>query len=64
MGQRYGDKLLWNPIANYIELLRGTFIHPDPPGELKLEYTAWVTMSLLALGLLLERYIRPKQEAV
>lgn len=56
------DILLWNPLLNYIELIRGSFASPLVYPLLRLEYTFTLTICSLALGLLLERYVRFKQE--
>ena len=59
---KYSDFIMWNPVTNIIELMRGGFIHPAPASYIKTVYLLWVTLSVLAVGLLLERYIRPKHE--
>ena len=60
LGGRLGDGLMWNPVLNFIELVRGAFIHPTPADNLKITLIVCITPALLALGLLLERYVRPR----
>lgn len=63
MAAVYGDAIMWIPVANFIELLRGVFISPYPPHSVKVAYVISLTVVLLVLGLLLERHVRPLQEA-
>lgn len=62
MSARFGNWVMWNPIANFIELLRSSMLYREPAGHIKVEFIIWVTMAMLALGLLLERFVRAKQE--
>lgn len=59
---RFGDIVMWLPTANYIELLRGVFISPAPAEAASITYVGGLTLIFLALGLLLERHVRPLQE--
>jgi capsular polysaccharide transport system permease protein len=61
---RFCNAVMWNPITNYIETLRSAFQHISVNSMIKTEYVAWVSLSVLFLGMLLERYVRRKQEAV
>ena len=60
MTKRYGDIALWNPLMNFMELLRGAFISWTPSESIKLTYITCLTCVLLPLGLLLERHTRVK----
>ncbi len=60
MAGRFGEGLMWNPVLNFIELARGTFMYPTPPDTIKVPFIVCLTATLLALGLLLERYVRPR----
>ena len=60
LSQRVGDWVMWNPLANYIELLRGSFLYTTPSEFIKMEFMISVTVLALGLGLLLERYTRKK----
>lgn len=59
----YGDAIMWLPTANYIELLRASFVGTAIPDLIKVEYTIFITAALLVLGLLLERHVRSVQES-
>jgi capsular polysaccharide transport system permease protein len=61
---RFGNAVMWNPVTNYIEMLRSAFQHTSMNPIIKTEYVVWMTLSLLFLGLLLERYVRRKREEV
>jgi capsular polysaccharide transport system permease protein len=58
---RYAEILWWNPILNFIELLRGSFISTHVQGEIKISYIFVITFVFLVLGLLLERTSRALQ---
>ncbi len=58
--QRFGNAVLWNPLMNFIELLRGSFVYMTPSSNLKIGYIAVFGCVLLLLGLLLERSTRLK----
>lgn len=60
MTQRFGNVVLWNPLANFIELMRGCFVYMTPSSNLKTGYITVFTCVLLLLGLLLERHTRLK----
>lgn len=62
MTARFGDAIMWLPTANYIELLRAAFVGTGVPDAVSIEYLVGITVIPLALGLLLERHVRPKQE--
>ena len=57
-----GELLMWNPLANFIELIRGAFLFQHPEDHIKIGYITVLTFVFLALGLLLERHARPRQE--
>ncbi|MDR1660042.1 MAG: ABC transporter permease [Desulfovibrio sp.] len=61
---RFSSAIMWNPLTNYIETLRSAFQHISVNPIIKTEYVAWVSLSVLSLGLLLERYVRGKQETI
>jgi capsular polysaccharide transport system permease protein len=61
---RFSNVIMWNPLTNYIEALRGAFQSTSMPFTIKTDYVAAVTFSVLFLGMLLERYVRRKQEEV
>ena len=63
MSATYGDAIMWIPTANFIEMLRGVFLSRSLNSMVKLEYIVCLTAGCLVLGLLLERYVRPRQEA-
>lgn len=60
LGVRLGGGAMWNPVLNFIELARGTFMYYGPADNIKITFIACLTVALLALGLLLERYVRPR----
>ena len=60
MSRIVGDWITWNPLACYIELLRGAFLSPVPVETAKVGYIVPITLAALALGLILERYTRKK----
>ncbi|SHN72032.1 ABC transporter permease [Desulfovibrio litoralis] len=55
-----GNVLLWNPMATFIEILRGSFLHYSPNPSLNFKTHALISIGILFLGLLLERYTRKK----
>ena len=57
----FGDIIYLNPMVNFIELARGSFVTRTPGDEIKITYIIVLTVCLLAVGLLLERHVRPKQ---
>jgi len=59
-----GDYFMWNPITNFIELLRSTFITSHIPGFIKLDYIVILTVVLLCLGMLIERHVRKITEQI
>lgn len=60
MARVMGDWIMWNPLASYIELLRGSFLHFEPSDAVKMDYLVSVTVCFFCIGLLLERYTRRK----
>lgn len=60
MPASFREALLWNPILNYVELARSAFMGSGAPDYLHVNYTIAFTFFFLAVGLLLERYIRPR----
>ena len=52
------ERIMWIPMANYIELARNAFISPVIRPEIKLFYVGSLTFVLFAVALLLERYTR------
>ncbi len=60
MSRLAGDWIMWNPLANFIELFRCAFTSPMPSEYVKVDFLIIVTPVFLALGLLLERYTRKK----
>ena len=60
---RYASLVYWNPLLNIIEACRGAFVVRTPYPEIKIIYVLSFTFILLAMGLLLERYVRAKQIA-
>jgi capsular polysaccharide transport system permease protein len=64
MSERFGSFLLWNPVMNYIEAARSSFMHTKVHSIVKTDYVAAVTMSVFAFGLLLERYVRGRRESI
>lgn len=55
---RFSDVLLLNPIMNYIELMRGSFITHSPLLEINQSAFYFLAFFMLGLGLLLERRMR------
>lgn len=60
MTQRYGSAILWNPLMNFIELIRGSFVYMTPSDNLKISYIITFSCVALLFGLLLERHTRLK----
>ncbi len=60
MAPGFGNILMWNPVLNFIELARGTFLYHTPSSDIKILFIACLTVSLMAFGLLLERYTRSR----
>lgn len=60
---RFNDLIYWNPLLNFIEACRGAYVTRIPSAELKLAYIISLTFLFLAAGLLLERYVRPRQRS-
>jgi ABC-type polysaccharide/polyol phosphate export systems, permease component len=58
---RFSSYIYWNPLVNYIEACRAAFCVRTPFPEIKMTYITCLTFILLALGLLVERYVRTKQ---
>ena len=54
--------LSYNPILQLVELMRCALSFSYPRDGLSLTYVSVITLSVLALGLLLERYVRPRRE--
>lgn len=61
LGTHYSRFLYMNPITNFIEILRHSFVYPDIAPVINLTMLVCLTFSLLAAGLLLERHSRLKQ---
>jgi capsular polysaccharide transport system permease protein len=61
---KYSGILLWNPVMNYIEAARSAFMHTKVHSIVKTDYTTAVTVSVFAVGLLLERHVRGRTESV
>lgn len=59
-GGEYSWFFAWNPLTNFIELLRGSFVFNTPMHSVKIEYIFYLTIFTLGAGLLLERFVRPK----
>ena len=57
---RVGDALLLNPVLNFIELMRGSFIAYSPSLELRQGVFYFLAFVMLALGILLERRMRSR----
>lgn len=53
--------LSYNPILNLIELMRSSFGTGYDTTNMSLSYVAVFTLVLLSVGLLLERYVRPRR---
>lgn len=64
VGGELGRILMWNPVSNIIELMRGAFIYTTPSPLIKVNYVICLTIGILTIGLLLERFVRSKQELV
>ena len=58
MTRRFGDAVLWNPLMNFIELMRGSFVYVTPDSSMKISYIIVFSCVVLLLGLLLERHTR------
>ena len=58
--KRYGDIALWNPLMNFIELMRGCFAYTTPGSYVKISYIIVFSCVVLLFGLLLERHTRLK----
>jgi capsular polysaccharide transport system permease protein len=61
---KYSGILLWNPVMNYIEAARSAFTHTEVHSIVKTDYVAAVTVSVFAIGLLLERHVRGRTESI
>ena len=59
---RFASLIFWNPLVNYIEACRGAFCVRTPFPEIKMAYITCLAFIFLALGLLVERYVRAKQD--
>ncbi len=55
---RFSDAILWNPLVNFIELLRGSFVYMSPDPRTKIVYIIVFSCIALLVGLLLERHTR------
>jgi len=64
MAYGYRELLLWHPLVNYIELLRGAFVYMSPSSEIRIVYLLCIGAIALALGLLLERHARLRWAAM
>lgn len=60
---RFSDILFWNPLVSFIEIARGAYVTRSPSPDVKILYITCLTCAFLAVGLLLERYVRPKQQS-
>lgn len=60
---KYASLIYWNPLVSFIEGCRSAFVVRTPFPEVKTTYIVCVSLILLGLGLLLERYVRFKQSA-
>ncbi|MDL2267358.1 ABC transporter permease [Desulfovibrio sp. OttesenSCG-928-G15] len=63
-GAEYRVFFDWNPLTNYFELLRGAFVFSAPMDSVKIDFIFFVTIYALGVGLLLERYVRPKHSSM
>jgi capsular polysaccharide transport system permease protein len=54
------EVLQWNPILNYIELLRSCFMYPEFPLQPDMGFFFPLALTTLALGLFLERTFRAR----
>ena len=59
-----GDIFMWNPLVNFIELLRSTFMGTKIPDSIKIGYIVALTIVFLCLGMLLERHVRKVTEQI
>jgi capsular polysaccharide transport system permease protein len=60
MTKHFGDAVLWNPLVNFIELMRGTFVYMTPGSNIKILYITAFSCLAMLFGLLLERHTRLK----
>jgi len=58
MTVRFGDAILWNPLVNFIELMRGSFVYMAPDSSIKIAYIVIFSCMVFFFGLLLERPTR------
>ncbi|MDR2799815.1 MAG: ABC transporter permease [Desulfovibrio sp.] len=58
LGLRYNSYLFYNPVTNFIELMRGVFIQPQVSHLIREDVVIVSSVLFLVLGLLLERYVR------
>jgi capsular polysaccharide transport system permease protein len=58
LSARFGEWIMWNPLANFLELMRSAFMSSHTPDIIKTKYILGVTFAVLVLGLLLERASR------
>lgn len=56
------DLLAYNPILQLVELTRCSMSFSYPRDGLSIVYISVLTLSVLAVGLLLERFVRPRRE--
>lgn len=61
--KKVGDFLLWNPIMQLIELTRSSMSRGYVSPYVDIPYLIFVTLAVLTLGLLLERYTRKRQQS-
>lgn len=61
-GSDIAEILRLNPMLHLIELTRGAFSFSYPVDGMSLGYVSGCTLCLLSVGLLLERYVRPRRE--
>lgn len=61
--KKIGDFLLWNPIMQLIELMRSSMSSSYQSPYVDMPYLVFITISVLTLGLLLERYTRKRQQS-
>lgn len=54
--------LIYNPIYQFIDLLRCSMSFSYPRTDLSLIYVSVITLVVLSLGLLLERYVRTRRQ--
>jgi capsular polysaccharide transport system permease protein len=60
MGGHFGSFLYWNPLLNFIELARGSFVTWSVSESIKTTYIALFIFISLGVGLLLERFVRKR----